>query len=122
VNNVAVVGHSHPAVTAAASNQFRLLNTNSRFIYPLLGQYTQLLVSKMTQSISALSNHCQGCAPGGKEKEWRVFLVNSGSEATDLALRMARTVSNHRRQKLNSLSTFEQVYKAKTFNDFYLNP
>lgn len=97
MNNVALVGHSHPSVTAAATEQLKLLNTNSRFIYPSLGKFT----AKLTELISlsaALDTPYPNPIPADVEKRrWVVFLVNSGSEATDLALRIARTVANYRR-------------------------
>ena len=87
VNNVAVVGHSHPAVTAAAVNQLQILNTNSRFIYSALGRFCEKIISKLPQHLVQ-----QG-------KLNKVFLVNSGSEATDLAMRLARSVVTERRRK-----------------------
>lgn len=75
VNNVAGLGHSHPAVTAAASRQLSLLNTNSRFLYRSLGEYAARLAD---------------LAPEGLDT---VLFVNSGSEAVDLALKLARAAS-----------------------------
>ena len=72
VNNVAAIGHSHPRVAEAAWRQLRLQNTNSRFLYEGLARYAQRLAELVP-------------APLGT-----VFLVNSGSEANDLALRLAR--------------------------------
>ena len=72
VNNVAVVGHSHPRVAAAAAGQFRLLNTNSRFLYDSMTEYAARLEALLPAELD------------------RVFLVNSGSEACDLALQLAR--------------------------------
>jgi 4-aminobutyrate aminotransferase-like enzyme/Ser/Thr protein kinase RdoA (MazF antagonist) len=72
INNIAVVGHSHPRVVAAAARQLRLLNTNSRFLYDSMTEYAVRLAS---------------LAPAELD---RVFLVNSGSEACDLALQLAR--------------------------------
>lgn len=86
VNNVAVVGHSHPNVERAAMAQLALLNTNSRFVYPGLGQFAQEIVT------TAIPEHA-------RHQLNRVVFVNSGSEATDLALRIARTVVSHRRWK-----------------------
>ncbi|GAX83047.1 hypothetical protein CEUSTIGMA_g10473.t1 [Chlamydomonas eustigma] len=80
VNNVAVIGHSHPAVTEAATSQLKLLNTNSRFVYEKLGSFAQQIVATM---------------PPGSGLD-QVFLVNSGSEATDLAMRLARTYTGRR--------------------------
>lgn len=72
VNNVAVLGHSHPAVAAAATSQLRLLNTNSRFLYSALDAYAERLLAEFPPELD------------------RVLMVNSGSEAVDLALRLAR--------------------------------
>ena len=78
VNNVAVVGHAHPAVSEAAGRQLRRLNTNSRFLYDALGRFAERLV---------------GLVPDPLEV---VFCVNSGSEAVDLALRLVRETTGRR--------------------------
>jgi len=70
-NNVAVVGHSHPAVTAAVTRQLRTLNTHSRYLHP---------------EIVALAERLTGSMPGDLDT---CVLVTSGSEAVDLAWRMA---------------------------------
>ena len=72
INNVAVIGHAHPAVAEAAHRQLRLLNTNSRFLYGVMAEYAERLAALLPAPLD------------------RVFLVNSGSEAVDLALRLAR--------------------------------
>ena len=71
VNNVAVLGHGHPALADAAARQWRRLNTNSRFNYA---------------AVVALSERLAATLPDPLDT---VFLVNSGSEADDLALRLA---------------------------------
>lgn len=71
VNNVASVGHAHPRVVAAGSRQMRLLNTNSRFHY---------------RAITDFADRIAATLPDGFDT---VFFVNSGSEATDLAIRLA---------------------------------
>ena len=71
VNNVAVLGHSHPRVEAAVARQLRRLNTNSRFNYASVVEFAERLA---------------GLLPAPLEV---VFVVNSGSEAVDLALRLA---------------------------------
>jgi hypothetical protein len=71
INNVAVVGHSHPRIAATAERQLRLLNTNSRFNY---------------EAIAAFGARLADLAPDPLDT---VFLVNSGSEAADLAIRLA---------------------------------
>lgn len=72
VNNVPHVGHSHPRVVDAQKKQAGVLNTNTRYLYSALTQYSERLVSLFPKPLSVC------------------FLVNSGSEANDLALRLAR--------------------------------
>ncbi len=75
LNNVTHVGHAHPRVTAAAARQLRKLNTNSRFVYPQITRYTEKLVATLPAPLDV------------------VYLVCTGSEANDLALRIARQVT-----------------------------
>ncbi|XP_056420448.1 ethanolamine-phosphate phospho-lyase [Hyla sarda] len=77
INNVAHVGHSHPEVTKAAVKQMELLNTNSRFLHDNLVQYAERLTATMPKKLSVC------------------YFVNSGSEANDLALRLALQYSGH---------------------------
>ncbi len=72
VNNVAHVGHSHPYVVRAASEQMRRLNTNTRYLHEHLIEYSERLIAMLPEWLSV------------------VYLVNSGSEANELALRLAR--------------------------------
>jgi 4-aminobutyrate aminotransferase-like enzyme len=72
-NNVARVGHEHPRVVAALVNQARLLNTNTRYLHDHLVSYAE----RLTAALPAPLGVC--------------YFVNSGSEANDLALRLART-------------------------------
>jgi 4-aminobutyrate aminotransferase-like enzyme/Ser/Thr protein kinase RdoA (MazF antagonist) len=75
VNNVATAGHAHPRLVAAASRQWALHNTNSRFHYSAVAEFSRRLSDLAPASLDA------------------VFLVNSGSEAVDLALRLATTAT-----------------------------
>jgi len=72
VNNVAHVGHSHPLVVRAAAEQMAILNTNTRYLHEHLIEYTERLTGTLPEPLSV------------------VYLVNSGSEANELALRLAR--------------------------------
>jgi 4-aminobutyrate aminotransferase-like enzyme/Ser/Thr protein kinase RdoA (MazF antagonist) len=72
INNVAHVGHSHPHVNAAAARQMARLNTNSRFLYASMLNYSERLLALLPEPLQV------------------VFFVCSGSEANDLALRLAR--------------------------------
>ncbi|WP_222710450.1 aminotransferase [Quadrisphaera setariae] len=71
LNNVTVAGHAHPRIAAAASRQLARLNTNSRFHYAGVVELSERLASLLPDPLDT------------------VFLVNSGSEATDLAIRLA---------------------------------
>ena len=77
-NNVPHVGHSHPVVIEAVSRQWRLLNTNSRYLCRQLGDYADRLVELLPHELEVC------------------FLVNSGSEANELALRLAGAATNAR--------------------------
>lgn len=78
LNNVAVLGHGHPRMAAVAARQWSLLNTNSRFHYAAIAEFSERLLA---------------LAPQGMD---RVFLVNSGTEANDLAIRLAWAYSGGR--------------------------
>jgi 4-aminobutyrate aminotransferase-like enzyme/Ser/Thr protein kinase RdoA (MazF antagonist) len=78
-NNVPVLGHSHPAVTAAVAAQLRLLNTNSRYLHEAPVELAERIVATM---------------PGDRYD--RALFVNSGSEANDLAWRIACFATGHR--------------------------
>lgn len=71
VNNVPHVGHSHPRVNAAAIRQMRVLNTNTRYLHQTLVDYAERLAATMPEPLKVC------------------YFVNSGSEANDLALRLA---------------------------------
>ncbi|SEH68271.1 4-aminobutyrate aminotransferase [Mycolicibacterium rutilum] len=71
VNNVTVLGHAHPRVADTAERQLRKLNTNSRFNYEVVVEFSERLAATLPDPLDT------------------VFLVNSGSEASDLALRLA---------------------------------
>ena len=60
VNNVAVLGHSHPAVEAAVARQLRLLNTNSRFLYEPMVQFAEALAAASRRR----STRCSSSTPG----------------------------------------------------------
>jgi 4-aminobutyrate aminotransferase-like enzyme/Ser/Thr protein kinase RdoA (MazF antagonist) len=72
-NNVPLVGHSHPRVVQAAQAQLALLNTNTRYLHDNVNRYAE----RLTRLLPAPLRVC--------------FFLNSGSEANELALRLART-------------------------------
>jgi 4-aminobutyrate aminotransferase-like enzyme/Ser/Thr protein kinase RdoA (MazF antagonist) len=71
-NNVCHVGHCHPRVVEAGARQMARLNTNSRYILDRMATYADRLCETMSPELT----HC--------------FFVNSGSEANEMALRLAR--------------------------------
>jgi 4-aminobutyrate aminotransferase-like enzyme/Ser/Thr protein kinase RdoA (MazF antagonist) len=73
VNNVCHVGHAHPRVVDAGARQMARLNTNTRYLHELLTTYAERLVATLPAPLEVC------------------FFVNSGSEANELALRLART-------------------------------
>jgi 4-aminobutyrate aminotransferase-like enzyme/Ser/Thr protein kinase RdoA (MazF antagonist) len=71
-NNVPLVGHSHPRVVQAAQAQLALLNTNTRYLHDNVNRYAERLKRLLPEPLRIC------------------FFVNSGSEANELALRLAR--------------------------------
>ncbi len=74
-NNVAHVGHCHPRVVAAQAAQAARLNTNTRYLHENVVRYAERLAATLPPGLDCL------------------FFCNSGSEANDLALRIARTAT-----------------------------
>ncbi|KAF7699966.1 5-phosphohydroxy-L-lysine phospho-lyase isoform X1 [Silurus meridionalis] len=72
ISNVQHVGHCHPHITQAAAAQMELLNANTRFLHDNIVQYAKRLAATLPKKLSVF------------------YFVNSGSEANDLALRLAR--------------------------------
>lgn len=71
VNNVAHVGHCHPRVVEAGARQMAALNTNTRYLHGSIVDYARRLAATLPDPLHVC------------------FFVNSGSEANDLALRLA---------------------------------
>jgi 4-aminobutyrate aminotransferase-like enzyme/Ser/Thr protein kinase RdoA (MazF antagonist) len=78
VNNVTVLGHAHPRIADTAARQLRKLNTNSRFNYEAVVEFSERLAATLPDPLDT------------------VFLVNSGSEASDLAIRLATAATGRR--------------------------
>ncbi|XP_060000351.1 5-phosphohydroxy-L-lysine phospho-lyase isoform X5 [Lagenorhynchus albirostris] len=77
INNVAHVGHCHPLVVQAAHEQNQVLNTNSRYLHDNIVDYAQRLSETLPEKLCVF------------------YFLNSGSEANDLALRLARQYTGH---------------------------
>jgi 4-aminobutyrate aminotransferase-like enzyme/Ser/Thr protein kinase RdoA (MazF antagonist) len=78
VNNVPHVGHCHPRVVEAGGRQMAALNTNTRYLHPRLVEYAERLCATLPEPLRVC------------------YFVNSGSEANELALRLARTFTASR--------------------------
>ncbi len=77
-NNVPHVGHAHPRVVRAVSEQLAVLNTNTRYLQDQLFRYADALTAQLPAELSVC------------------YFVASGSEANELALRLARAYTGAR--------------------------
>ena len=98
-NNVAHVGHCHPEVVAAGQKQMKLLNTNTRYLSELILEYAEKLSATLPEPLEVC------------------FFVNSGSEANELALRLARA-----RTKARDLIVLEHAYHGNTTTLIDISP
>ena len=74
-NNVPHVGHAHPKVVEAIAKQALTLNTHTRYLHEGILDYADRLTATLRHDLSAM------------------IMVCTGSEANDIALRMARAVT-----------------------------
>ncbi|HEY2963809.1 MAG TPA: aminotransferase class III-fold pyridoxal phosphate-dependent enzyme [Pyrinomonadaceae bacterium] len=98
-NNVAHVGHCHPRVVAAGIEQMRLLNTNTRYLHDLILRYAERLTATLPAPLSVC------------------YFVNSGSEANELALRLARAHT-----KAKNLIVLDHAYHGNTTTLIDISP
>ena len=98
-NNVAHVGHCHPRVVAAGVEQMHLLNTNTRYLHDLIIRYAE----RITATLPAPLRVC--------------YFVNSGSEANELAVRLARA---HTRAR--DMIVLDHAYHGNTTTLIDLSP
>ncbi len=91
VNNVCHVGHCHPRVVAAGQLQMSVLNTNTRYLHDNIIEYAERLLSKFPDPL----NVC--------------YFVCTGSEANELALRLARACTGQR-----EIITVDGAYHGNT--------
>ena len=98
-NNVAHVGHCHPRVVAAGCEQMKLLNTNTRYLSELIVRYAESLTATLPE-------------------QWSVcYFVNSGSEANELALRLARAHT-----KARDMIVLDHAYHGNTTTLIDISP
>jgi 4-aminobutyrate aminotransferase-like enzyme/Ser/Thr protein kinase RdoA (MazF antagonist) len=90
-NNVPLVGHSHPRVVRAVQEQIALLNTNTRYLHDNILRYAEQLTKLLPEPLRVC------------------YFLNSGSEANELALRIARTHTGH-----EDIIVLEHAYHGHT--------
>ena len=91
VNNVCHVGHCHPKVVAAGQKQMAKLNTNTRYLHDNIVDFSEALLATLPKELSVC------------------MFVNSGSEANELAFRLARNATGSK-----ELLTVEGAYHGST--------
>jgi len=98
-NNVPLVGHSHPRVVDAVQQQLAVLNTNTRYLHDNVVHYAQ----RLTDLLPAPLRVC--------------YFVNSGSEANELAFRLARTFTRR-----EDVVVLEHAYHGHTSTLIDISP
>jgi 4-aminobutyrate aminotransferase-like enzyme len=98
-NNVAHVGHCHRKVVAAGQRQMELLNTNTRYLSELILEYAEKLTATLPEPLKVC------------------YFVNSGSEANELAIRLARAHT-----KARDMIVLDHAYHGNTSTLIDLSP
>jgi len=98
-NNVPLVGHSHPRVVRAVQEQIALLNTNTRYLHDHVARYAERLTRLLPEPLRVC------------------YFVNSGSEANELALRLARAHSGR-----DDVIVLEHAYHGHTTTLIDISP
>jgi len=98
-NNVPHVGHSHPRVARAAAEQLAIVNTNTRYLHDTVNRYAERLCGTLPAPLGVC------------------FFVNSGSEANELAVRLARAHTGRR-----DMVVLEAAYHGNTTTLIDLSP
>jgi 4-aminobutyrate aminotransferase-like enzyme len=98
-NNVPLVGHSHPRVVRAVQEQMAVLNTNTRYLHDNLVRYAGRLTALMPDPLLVC------------------YVLNSASEANELALRLARTHTGRR-----DVIVLESAYHGHTTSLIDISP
>lgn len=99
VNNPSHVGHCHPVVVKRMRKQIATLNTNTRYLNDHIIEYAKRLTATLPPSLSVC------------------YFTNSGSEANDLAVRMAR---NFTKQK--DVIVLDHAYHGTSTADIEMSP
>jgi len=101
-NNVASVGHAHPTVVKAGCDELKNIQTNGRFLHPTQQRYLAKLLATFPPELNT------------------VYMVNSGSEANDLALRIARSHTKAKNPK--DVIVLDSAYHGHTQAIFEISP
>ena len=99
VNNICHVGHCHPQVVEAIASQAQKLNTNTRYLHNSILDYAERLAATMPDPLSV------------------VYFVNSGSEANELALRLAKNYTGRK-----EIITLDWAYHGNTAGLIDISP
>jgi len=91
VNNVCHVGHCHPRVVEAAHRQMAALNTNTRYLHETVLSLAERLTASLPDELCV------------------TYFVCTGSEANELALRLARAATNK-----PDVAVFDGAYHGST--------
>jgi 4-aminobutyrate aminotransferase-like enzyme/Ser/Thr protein kinase RdoA (MazF antagonist) len=100
-NNVPHVGHCHPRVVRAGQAQMAVLNTNTRYPSDLANRYAEALTGTLPEPL----------------RSGVTYLVNSASEANELALRLARSATGER-----DVIVLESAYHGNTSSLIDISP
>ncbi|KAL7568570.1 hypothetical protein ACA910_002682 [Epithemia clementina (nom. ined.)] len=100
-NNVAHCGHGHVRVVQAVQDQVAMLNTNTRYLHPNIVMLGQRILSKFPPQLC------------------KIFFCNSGSEANDMALRLAKAYN--RQGSLNTI-VVQGAYHGHTMAVLDISP
>lgn len=99
VNNVSHVGHCHPVVVRAMQKQVAMLNTNTRYLHDAIVEYAKALTATLPSKLKVC------------------YFTNSGSEANDLAIRMARHYT-----KRNDVIVLDHAYHGTSTLAIEMSP
>ncbi len=99
VNNVCHVGHCRPEVVSALADQAAVLNTNTRYLHPAILEYAERLTATLPDPLEVC------------------FFVCTGSEANELALRMARSATDR-----HHVAVLDHAYHGSTSSLIELSP
>ena len=99
VNNISHVGHSNLEVHEALVSQNLKLNTNTRYLYQIINEYSEKLLKTFPKKLN------------------KIFFVCTGSEANDLALRIAKNYT-----KANHFLVMDNAYHGHTNSLIDLSP